>query len=335
MTNRPLKPNEGLSELKETLAKSRSLFWIAAFFSIFVNLLMLTGPLFMLQVYDRVLASGSIPTLVVLFGLVVILYATMGILDFTRSRIVARAGARFRDALDNRVFEAVIAPLCCTPSERSKPVFGNHDLDSVQRFLSSPAPFAIFDAPWAPLFLGLIFMFHWSLGVLALVGGVSLFTLTFINHKISRNPESKAQQATRASDKFSDSLRRDAEAIQALGMRQAAVERWGKYRAQALTSQIQSTDRSGGLSTISKTLRFLLQSAMLGLGAALAVGGIITPGVMIAASILLGRALAPVEAAIGQWAMFLGAKRGYANIAELLDRTPLPQLKMKLRPLQR
>jgi len=330
MQNNQNRIGQGRQELKETMALSRSLFWTAGFFSIFVNLLMLTGPLFMLQVYDRVLASGSIPTLVVLFGLVVILYATMGILDFTRQRILARAGARFRDALDTRVFDAVLRR-SVIPSERNKPMAGNPDLDSIQRFMSSPAPFAIFDAPWAPLFLGLIFMFHWTLGVLALVGGLTLFLLTLINHRISRNPESESQKAAALSAKFSESLRRDAESIQALGMRKSAINRWSVFRDQSLKSQIQSTDRSGGLSTISKTLRFFLQSAVLGLGAALAVEGIISPGVMIAASILLGRALAPVEAAISQWAMFLAAKRGYAAIAELLETTPAKPAKMNLR----
>ena len=315
----------GRKELREALFASRKLLIGVGIFSVFVNLLMLTGPLFMLNVYDRVLASNSKPTLFAIFGLVALLFLLMGLLDHARARVLARAGARFQELLDKRVFESVLRR-SVAPSERTKPQSGLRDLETIQRVLSSPAPFSIFDMPWTPIFLAVIFSFHWLLGTLAFAGGLVLVILTWLNEVQSRKPMAESQMASAQSEAFSESLRREGETVQALGMRGAALSKWRKLRAQALSLGVTASDSTGGYATASKTLRFFLQSAILAVGAYLAIDQVISPGVMIAASILMGRALAPIEQAIGQWSNIQRAKDGWNKLSELLAKTPeVPQ----------
>ncbi len=313
--------SSGRKELRGALMASRNLLIGVGLFSIFVNLLMLTGPLFMLNVYDRVLASNSKPTLYALFALVALLFLFMGLLDHARARVLSRAGARFQALLDSRVFDAVLRR-AVAPSERSKPQTGLRDLETIQRVLSSPAPFALFDMPWAPIFLLVIFSFHWSIGVLALCGGAFLVLLTWLNELSSRKPMAESNRASAQSEAFSEALRRDGETVQALGMRGAALTRWQKVREIALQAAVTASDSTGGYATASKTIRFFLQSAILALGAGLAIEQLISPGQMIAASILMGRALAPIEQAIGQWSNVQRAKDGWNNLGELLAKTP-------------
>ncbi len=321
----------GRSELMKALGASRTLFIGVGLFSVFVNLLMLTGPLFMLQVYDRVLASRSEATLATLFLLVAALFLIMGVLDHVRARVLARAGARFQALLDRRVFEAALRR-AISPDERGRPSSGLRDLESIQRALSGPAPFAFFDAPWTPLFLAAIFFFHWSLGLLALGGGLVLFTIAFLNQRRARQPMGAASEASARSEAYAETLRREGETVQGLGMRSAAVARWGALREETLAAQMAASDATGGYSATSKTLRLFLQSAMLALGALLAIEGIITAGVMIAASILMGRALAPVEQAIAQWAVMQRALKGWRDLVDLLAHTPPPAAPMTLPP---
>lgn len=321
----------GRKELREALFASKKLLIGVGIFSVFVNLLMLTGPLFMLNVYDRVLASNSKPTLFAIFALVALLFLLMGLLDHARARVLARAGARFQELLDKRVFESVLRR-SVAPSERTKPQSGLRDLETIQRVLSSPAPFSIFDMPWTPIFLAVIFSFHWLLGTLAFAGGIILVILTWLNEVQSRKPMAESQMASAQSDAFSESLRREGETVQALGMRGSALSKWRKQRAQALTLGVKATDLSGGYSTASKTLRFFLQSAILAVGAYLAIDQVISPGVMIAASILMGRALAPIEQAIGQWSNIQRAKDGWNKLSELLAKTPEQAPRTQLPP---
>ncbi|MEM7524224.1 MAG: type I secretion system permease/ATPase, partial [Pseudomonadota bacterium] len=327
---------KGKKELRDALFSSKKLLVGVGLFSVFVNILMLTGPLFMLNVYDRVLASNSLPTLYAMFVLITFLFLFMGLLDHARARVLSRAGARFQTLLDRRVFDAVLRR-SVAPSERTKPQSGLRDLETIQRVLSSPAPFAIFDMPWTPIFLAIIFSFHWTLGVLAIGGGLLLMLLTWLNEISSRKPMAESQMASAQSEAFSEALRRDGETVQALGMRGSALGKWRKFRENALTTAVNASDSTGGFSTASKTLRFFLQSAMLAVGAGLAIQQVISPGMMIAASILMGRALAPIEQAIGQWSNVQRAMDGWGKLAELLgktpeqsDRTPLPAPKGKI-----
>jgi ATP-binding cassette subfamily C protein len=311
----------GKSELREALGEGRRLFAAVALFSFFVNLLMLTGPIFMLQVYDRVLTSRSEATLVALVVIAAFLFAMMGFLDYARGRVLARLGARFQARLDGRVFDAILRR-SIVASERARPATGLRDLESVQRLLSGPAPFAVFDMPWTPVFIAAIFMFHWTLGVLALAGGLLLLSLTLLNQLASKSRQAEASIAGAGAESFAEAARREGETIQGLGMRQAVLARWRARRNQALVAGIAASDATGGFSVASKTLRFFLQSAMLGAGAYLAIQQIVTPGVMIAASILLGRALAPVEQAIGQWPAVQRAMQGWRALNEMLEKTP-------------
>ena len=322
----------GHAELREARKESRTLYWFVGLFSMFANLLMLTGPLYMLQVYDRVLGSRSVETLLALSLLVVFLYGTMGILDYTRGRVMARVGARFQSKLDRRVFDAVVRKSAVAPDLQTQS--GLADLESIQRFMTSPVLMAFFDLPWTPIFIAGIFIFHPWLGWLAVAGGSVLIAITLVNQWLSKRPQAEATMAGEAARSISDQLRIEAEMVQSMGMRQAAFNRWQKARGKALDEQIKATDVSGGFTSMTKTIRLFLQSAMLGLGAYLVLLEEMTPGAMIAGSILLGRALAPVEMMLNQWAVVQRAMRGWDVLSELLgtvspepDRTALPKPK--------
>ena len=328
---RPQELERGKAELREARAKGRSLFVSAFLFSVFVNLLMLTGPLFMLQVYDRVLGSRSEETLIALFALVAFLYLMMGILDYTRGRVTARAAARFQSMLDKRVFSAVLRAEAVKPGQEGV-ASGLNDLETVQRFLGSPVLLAFFDMPFTPVFLAAIFIFHPWLGFLALGGGVLLVCITLLNQVFTRVPSMEAAGLGQRANQIADQMRNDAEAVQSLGMRGATFERWMQARGTALEKAVSAQDRAGGFSTTTKTMRLFLQSAMLALGAYLVLQNELTAGAMIAGSILMGRALAPIELAVGQWELMQRATKGWKNLSELLgtvpeeaQRTPLPK----------
>ena len=313
----------GLEELRAARRESRALFWAAGLFSAFVNLLMLTGPLYMLQVYDRVLGSRSEATLLALTILVVFLYTMMALLDYARGRIMARVGARFQACLDRRVFDAVIRKNAHGPQTES--ALALRDLEAVQRLLTSPALMALFDIPFVPLFLFGIFLFHPWLGSLALLGGALLLGLTFLNLLITHAPLTEANRATAQAETLAEQLRCEAEMIQAMGMRDAAFIRWQAARKASLEEHMRAADIGSLFSTSGKAFRLLLQSAMLGLGAYLVLQNQLTSGAMIAGSILMGRALAPIELSIGQWPLFARARKGWLALAQLLRDIP-PEL---------
>ncbi len=320
----------GREELRAARRESRGLYWFVGIFGFFVNLLMLTGPLYMLQVYDRVLGSRSIETLIALSALVLFLYGMMGLLDYARGRIMGRVAARFQARLDRRVFDAVIRKSAVAPDERS--ASGLRDLESIQRLMSSPVLTAMFDIPWAPFFLGGIWIFHPWLGMLALSGGLILVIVTLVNQAVTTQPLGKANAAGAQAEAISSQIRSEAEMVQAMGMRNATFDRWQIAREKALREQIHSADLGGSFTTGTKTFRLLLQSAMLGLGAYLVLQNELTAGAMIAGSILLGRALAPIEQTIGQWAQVQRAYKGWDSLSILLgqvrpesERTPLPK----------
>lgn len=317
-------PNTGKAELVAARKQSRGLYWAVGVFSFFANLLMLTGPLYMLQVYDRVLGSRSEETLLALSLLVVFLYGIMGLMEFVRGRVMGRVGARFQAALDRRVFDAVTRKSAVQPDAKTES--GLQDLESVRRLMTSPVLMAVFDIPWTPIFLAGIFLFHPLMGWLAMLGGSALILITVFNQFLSRGPNARASSAEMQASTMSGQMRTEAEMLQSMGMGEAAFRRWNVARGKALQEGVSAADISGGFSAMTKTIRLFLQSAMLGLGAWLVLQGELTPGAMIAGSILLGRALAPIELAVGQWAMVQRAKRGWENLEELLSEvSPIPQ----------
>ena len=326
MTNTLYK--NGLDELRGIRRRSRNLYWAVGLFSFFANMLMLTGPLYMMQVYDRVLGSRSEQTLVALSLLVVFLYGMMGLLDYSRGRIMARVGARLQAALDRRVFDAMIRRSALT----SDPVAqtGLSDLESVQRLMASPVLMAGFDMPWTPIFLAGIALFHPWLGLLAVGGGAVLVAIALLNQLFSRAPQLQASLASHRAGMMSEEIRSEAEMIQSMGMRGAAFGRWKVARDTALVETISANDVGGSFTSLTKTLRLFLQSAMLGLGAYLVLQGEVSPGAMIAGSILMGRALAPIELALGQWALVQRARKGWASLAELLTKVPQEQERLAL-----
>ena len=311
----------GDSEIRAALAESRRLFVSCGLFSAAVNLLMLTGPLFMLQVYDRVLTSRSEATLVALIGIVAFLFLMMGVLDHARARVMARAGARLQERLDSRVLRAVLAR-AVSPAERARPASGLRDLETIQRFASGPGPFAFFDAPWTPVFLFALFAFHWLLGLLAVVSGVLLLIIALLNQLGTSRVQNEAGEAAARSAHFVEQMRAGSETVQGLGMQDAVVSRSRLLRGETLDRLLSVSDRNGLFGVISRTLRLFLQSLMLGLGAWLAIRGEVTAGVIIAASILLGRALAPIEQAVLRWPSFQQALAARRSLAALLAATP-------------
>ncbi|GAA6164360.1 type I secretion system permease/ATPase [Pelagimonas sp. KU-00592-HH] len=318
----------GLDELRAARRESRGLYWAVGIFSFFANLLMLTGPMYMLQVYDRVLGSRSEETLIALSMLVAFLYGMMGLLDFSRGRIMGRVGARFQARLDRRVFDAVVRKSAVAPDAKAQT--GLRDLESVQRLMSSPVLMAAFDIPWTPFFLAGIAIFHPWLGMLAVVGGTLLVIATFLNQSVSRTPMLKANMAQHQSELLGEQIRTEAEMVSAMGMRTAAFDRWQVARDKSLEAQVKAADIGGGFTSSTKTFRLFLQSAMLGLGAYLVLLNELTPGAMIAGSILLGRALAPIEMAIGQWPAVQRARQGWGTLSELLSEVPPEQPRTEL-----
>ncbi|MFT0859061.1 type I secretion system permease/ATPase [Ancylobacter sp. G4_0304] len=293
-------------------------------FSVFVNLLVLTGPLFMLQVYDRVLPSRSEATLVVLVGLVVGLYFAMGLLDHIRGRLAARIGARFQERFDGRVFQAQINRTMLE-AQGVGASSAARDLEAIQKMLASPAVFIVFDVPWTPFFLFVIYVFHPLMGLLGVVGGIILVLLTWLNQSGTKADQSHATAAAQQCDEYAHTLQRESDTVRGLGMRGAAGQRWQALRGRALEANIRYSDSNGLYSITSKTFRVFLQSAILALGAWLVLGNEITAGAMIASSIIIGRALAPIEGAIGYWPVIQRAAQGWRSLSALLARVPQEQ----------
>lgn len=315
--------------ISDALRSLRSAFAGIALISLPINLLMLTGPLFMLQIYDRVLASGSVPTLIVLGGLAAGLYVFYGLLEGIRSRVLLRIGQRLDAKLSNHAYEnAIDLPFRRGSGvQRSDPV---RDLETVRQFLSGAGPSAICDLPWMPIYLSVIFLFHPLLGFIAVAGAVIMCILIGLNEWTSRQPTAEANRFSVQRNAMVESGRRNSEAIAAMGMLESLKSHWSTFNRSYLEKHRTAADRSNLFSTAIKTSRFMLQSAILGVGAWLAIGQAITPGVMIAAAILTTRALSPVEQAVSNWRGFVAARQGLARLREAVEQRPADPERMEL-----
>lgn len=298
-------------------------------FSVLVNVLMLTGPVFMLQLYDRVLASRSEETLLALFVLVGFLYLMLVVLDHARGRIAARIGAAFQARLERAVFDAALHRQAARPADPVARI-AQRDLETVQKLLGAPVFLALFDAPWTPLFIALIFAFHPEMGWLAVGGGGVLIALALINQSLLQAPLRHLAQTTNEADRFRHQIGNEAELARALGMRDSAFRRWQVNRHAALCAALVASDRAGFFTTLTRGFRLFLQSAMLALGAWLVLRDQITPGLMIAASIILGRALAPVEQVVGQWGAVQAGRESWRRLSAVLSGAPRPAPRMSL-----
>jgi ATP-binding cassette subfamily C protein len=300
-------------------------------FSGVVNILMLAGPLYMLQIYDRVLASHSVPTLIALSIFLIGAYAFQAVLDLVRSRVVVRAAGLLDRHLGTIVHNAVItlAVRSRQAGEAHQPV---RDLDQIRAFLTSPGPIAIVDLPWMPVFLFICYLLHPWLGAMALVGGLLLLGTTILTERSSRTPAQDVSRGGAARAALVEADRRNSETVVAMGMGDAMAKRWNIVNETYLAAVERSSDIVGSFGSISKVLRLLLQSAILGLGAYLVIRGELTPGAMIAASIMMARALAPIETAIANWRGFIAARESIRRLSEVLarigteqERTGLPK----------
>ncbi|NNE51460.1 MAG: type I secretion system permease/ATPase [Sulfitobacter sp.] len=316
------KLREGRRELRRLSGSFRASFWVVACFSFVANVLMLSGPIYMLQVYDRVLSSGSVETLLALSLLLLFLYLIMGTLDVARSRILTRIAGQLERKLRQRVFEAILKRSALGPSERAAGSL--EDLSALQRMVAAPAVGALFDLPWAPLFFAAIFIFHPLLGLLAVFGALCLAVITLANQLLSRRGQAQALRVGAKADALAAQLKVEAEVVQSLGMRRAAFGIWSSHRCDAQKGELRSAEVGAGFSAVTRSMRLALQSAILGLGAWLVLRGLMTPGGMIAGSVLMGRGLAPIETLLNQWSTLQRGLTGWRHLAELLGRVPDP-----------
>ncbi|WP_244424780.1 type I secretion system permease/ATPase [Methylobacterium nodulans] len=286
-----------------------------------VNLLYLTGSFFMLEVYDRVIPSRSVPTLIGLLALALVLYVFQGLLETLRSRILTRVGASLDESLSARVFDLVVrAPLKgVAPGDGLLPL---RDLDQLRSFLSGSGPGAFFDLPWMPVYLIVCFLFHPLIGLAALLGAAVLALLTLVTDRATRGAAKAATGHGMRRNVLAEAGRRNAEVLAAMGMQARFAARWAMANHDYMTEQRRVADVAGGLGAVSKIFRMALQSGVLALGAWLVVNNLATGGIIIASSILVSRALAPAELAIANWKGFVQARQAWARLNELFSRVP-------------
>jgi ATP-binding cassette subfamily C protein len=314
-------PGVRRSELGDALRACRTAFIGVGVMSCMINLLYLTGSLFMLEVYDRVLPSRSVPTLVGLIILASGLYIAQGLLDLIRGRILGRIGTSLDEALNARIFDIVVR-LPLIVGSRNEGLQPLRDLDNVRGFLGGMGPGAFFDLPWLPFYLAICFAFHVLIGATALAGAIILATLTVMTEFLSRAPARQALGLAARRNDLAAASRRNAEVLVAMGMSGRLTRRWAEANQNYLDGNQRASDVSGGLGAIAKVLRMMLQSAVLAVGAYLVIHQEATAGIIIAGSILSARALAPVDLAIAHWKSFIAARQSWHRLNKLLESIP-------------
>lgn len=306
---------EQTNRYRAALTRLRGTFVLVALFSAAVNILMLTGPMFMLQVYDRVLASGSVPTLIGLFTIIVVLFAFLGLYDFLRVRLLSRAAYRLdRELGDEGMRLWLEMGRSGNPANR-RPL---NDLAVVRGFLTSPGLLGFFDMPWVPLYLFIIFIVHPWLGLLTLAGALVVTVLALLGQSLTNKSYKQAMGIDASESFFVEQSYRSAETVTALGMADRVLGRWRRMHDEGLSHGQSGGDLSEGISAFSKAFRLLMQSAILGLGAYLVIRQEMSAGMIVAASIIAGRALAPIDQVIGQWRSILRAHEAHKRLDEAL-----------------
>lgn len=318
------------SELANVLYSMRRIFMAAGLFSFFINALMLVPAIYMMQIYDRVLASRNPMTLLMLTLIVVFLFLLMGALEWVRSELLVRAGAKLDASLRDRVFTACFESTLRKGSGSTAQALV--DLGNLRQFLTGSNLFAFFDAPWVPIFLLAIFLLHPFLAAFALLGALVLFSLAWLTEQATHRPLAEAQRAANQANYFAQSSLRNAEVIEAMGMLGGLRSRWQTRHCEGLAQQQLASDRAGRISAVTRFVRICIQSLILGLGAWLVIEQQLSPGAMIAASILMGRALSPVEQAIASWKGMISARSAYERLNSLLEAFPARPPTMSLPP---
>ena len=316
------------SELKQTFIKAKKSIFMAGLFSMFINVLMLVPPLYMLQLYDRVLTSRSESTLYMLTLIVIVLFVTMGLLEVVRSRVLVKFGNRFANILSNRIFESTFELANKKPEAASSRLMG--DFTQLRQFLTGNGLFAFFDAPWIPIYIIVLFLFHPYFGFFAIFAAIILVAITFLNEYTTKEKMDNANTLNRDSMMQLEANIRNAEVINAMGMKTNVRKKWEEKYFGFLNAQNDASNKAGIWSNLSKTLRMFFQSMILGLGAYLAVNMELSAGMMIAGSIIMGRALAPLDLMIATWKGFSGARMSYKRIDQLLKDFPKNKEYMEL-----
>lgn len=309
------------SEARQALMACKSALIGVGVFSAMINILMLTGAFYMLQIYDRVLTSGSIPTLIVLSALAFFLLLIMGVLDLIRSRILVRVGASLDQKLSPRIFNILIKQRLRNISDGDG-LQSMRDLDFVRSFLASPGPTAFYDMPWVPIYIGIIFAFHFLLGITAVICAAILIVMALMTEYFTRRPTSQGTKFGQSRNQIAHSSRQNAEVLTAMGMNGRLAGTWQSANESYIEQQINIADVIGGFGAISKAIRMILQSGMLGMGAYLVINQQASSGVIIAGAIVSGRALAPIDQAIGQWQGFVAARHSWTRLKNVLFSTP-------------
>ena len=314
-------------ELRELLFSCRSYFVTAVIFSLGINLLYLAGPLYMLQVYDRVVSSSSMVTLVMLTILLLVAFAALAGLDLVRARVLARASIRLDLQMGRRVIAAIVDASLKTGTAKSQYL---RDFDNFRQCVTGAGIHAIFDLPWAPIYIAVIFVLHPLLGAFALGSAIALVLVALLNERWVRAPLGEANEAGVRSYSFADMSLRNSEVVQAMGMLGGLLRRWSRDRNLALDRQTVASDRAAAMSSLIRFLRLSVQSIILGLGAYLVIEHVATVGAMFAASILLGRAMQPVEQIVASWRAVLSAVGAYKRVGILLKAQPAPEPRLSL-----
>ena len=314
--------------LRLAVRKCSSRLLIVVFFSFFINILMFVAPLHMLQMYDRVLISRSEVTLVVLTGLAIGMLVIYGFLEAVRTRILVRLSLLFDELVSHRLFNMTFEAQILQPRIAGSQVL--RDEDTVRDFIGGGAIISLCDAPWVPIFIAVVFFLHPILGFVALAGAICVFILAAVNEWLTRAQLTEGNARSIKASNYATSSLRNAEIIKALGMFSSIRNGWSGSRNQMLRHQSLASDRAGSIIAASKFIRMGLQVTMLATGGYLAIQDLITPGTMIAASIIMGRALAPVELAVGQWKNFVASRNAFARLKQLIEHYPEQEEKMAL-----
>lgn len=307
-------------ELRRVFSACRRYFITALAFSLAINILYLAAPLYMLQVYDRVISSASIVTLVMLTLLLLVALGSLSALDVVRSRVLTRASIRLDRLLAGRVVAVSVENAGRGGPIRSQPL---RDFDTFRQFVTGPGIHAMFDMPWAPIYIFVIFVLHPALGAFALGCAVVLVAMALINEWVIKAPMTEANEAAAKNYGFTEMSLRNSEVVQAMGMMPGLLQRWSRDRDRVLERQTIASERAATTQSIIKFLRMAMQSLILGLGAYLVIERSVTVGAMFAASILLGRALQPIEMAVGSWRNLVSARGAFERVKGLLLANPV------------
>ncbi|PJR15976.1 type I secretion system permease/ATPase [Sinorhizobium meliloti] len=289
--------------------------------SALVNLLYLTGSFFMLEVYDRILPSRSIPSLIALSLLALLLYAFQGAFELIRGRMLVRIAGALDESLNGRIYRAIVkAPLKLRMQGDGLQAL--RDFDQVRSFLSGVGPAALFDLPWLPFYVAICFLFHPVIGLIAIIGGLILTLLTYLTNRGTQAPAKKASEAGGLRNAFAQASQRNAEVVHAMGMSARLTGLWERRNTEFRDENRRTSDIGNGYGALSKVFRMALQSGVLAAGAVLVIRGEASPGIIIAGSILTARALAPVELAIGNWRGLVAARQSWQRLKEFLKALP-------------